>query len=240
MTKPKEYPLNRKGWVVIEVRRQGGNWDKCLRPVILTKGEKRYMANLLDPVFYIKERVNPRTGERKYTKSFNTVNDSKDIHIRTGVTRSFCRKHNLDYPYYFGTEGIKDKRILIGEYVCDLFYQLGRVPTRVELKKYILQNTSDVQIQRDLGGPDTNSYMRRLMHQCMLEWLPTSSRGKTIIELPPPYGCKNSFIVTLSQLFWRKLTGCCSLKLFFQLEREEEWPPPKRKRGRPRKYTKKE
>ena len=40
MTKPKEYPLNRKGWVVIEVRRQGGNWDKCLRPVILTKGEK--------------------------------------------------------------------------------------------------------------------------------------------------------------------------------------------------------
>ncbi len=127
------------------------------------------MANLLDPVFYIKkERVNPRTGERKYTKSFNTVNDSKDIHIRTGVTRSFCRKHNLDYPYYFGTEGIKDKKDIDWGICMRPLLSIREGAYTGRIKKYILQNTSDVQIQRDLGGPDTNSYMRRLMHQCML------------------------------------------------------------------------
>lgn len=239
MTKPKEYPLNRKGWAIIEVQKQGGNWKKCLRPIILTKGVKKYSVENLDPVFYIGEKVNPKTGEKKYFRYFHIINESKGRMKEVSVSRKFCREHNIDYPYYFGTEETRYKRNLIGKYVCDLLYQIRRAPTRAELKKYILQKLHHGQIHDDLTGPYSNSHMRRLMVQCMLEWLPTESKGKKIIELPPPYGLKNEFIVLLFGEFWRNPIGLCSIKLFFQLEKGEEWPPPKKKRGRPRKDTEK-
>lgn len=247
MTKPKEYPLNRRGWAVFESRIQGGSWMKGLCAIKLERNDGseykyRYFLHHHDPMCFIGESVNPCTGKKI---SFGDISYTWIEHIISQYPRGELKnlqRSGYFKSVYFNTEGTKEKRKLIAPHVCDLFRELGRAPTKAELKVRLLQKEKNMQIQRELRGANSNSYMRRYMIQCMLNWLPTGTSGKRIIELPPPYGYKDlflSFLYNGDHTGKEKAPGRCSLKLFFQLEKGEEWPPPKKKRGRPRKDTEK-
>lgn len=233
MTKPKEYPLNRKGWAITDIRVQGGSWVKILNPIFIVKNDDEYILKCNYPYFIVGETVNPRTGEKEKMQEVVHVNTLEDIY------KSIPRKIFRGMDLYFGTEDTKYKREIICRYVGELVLLLDRAPNRAELKKHILEKLHQGQIYRYLTSIDANSYMRRLMYQCMLDWLPTGSKGKRIIEFPPPYGYKDLFIETVCDALEGKPTGNSSIRLFFQLERSEEWPPPKKKRGRPKKGTEK-